>query len=579
MRGVDRASSHDSLQPVDSPATSGPPAPISSPVFRGRGEESLAAKQLRFRRALDVGYAIWSAFIPMDWVMVRALGAPSFGHMLGCRIFVVVALLPILLRLHRAPAPSLRWLVTMNAVAYGVTAAALGVMCAEFRGLASPYLPGMCLVLLARGVTSQDHWRRGALLSLIPAASFYAALFGASLFLLRLAAQIRDDAALATLALNSAYILGTCVFEVVGGHIVWLLRRQVYEARELGRYRLKRRLAAGAMGEVWVGHHPILKRDVAVKILAPQHEEHVASAAQRFEREARATSELSHPNTIRVYDYGTTDDGVLYYVMELLEGETLADRVARLGPLAPAAALRIAEQAARALGEAHERGIVHRDVTPRNVFLATLGGERDFVKVLDFGIAKIASAGGEAAMTRTGVLLGTPDYISPEVAEGRSADARADVYGLGAVLYFLLTGVAPFAASTVIGALLAHMESPAVAPSRRTGHPFPHDLEQVVMRCLAKDPAERFHDGAALAAALSACTEAATWWTPVLTASSAKRLRSAPAEEAEADGPVDTSRSPAAESIAIDSRRLAEDALPSGSALERAVSDASRRKR
>ncbi len=214
-------------------------------------------------------------------------------------------------------------------------------------------------------------------------------LFGAAAFSPHIAAQVHDPAAVTTLLINSAYVLSTCVLLVMCGHIVWSLRRQVFEARSLGRYRLKRRLASGGMGDVWAAYHPGLKRDVAVKILRPETQERSARALERFEREVHATAELVHPNTVRVFDYGTTEDGLWYYVMELLEGETLACHVARLGPLSPARAVHIVGQAARALGEAHERGIVHRDVKPENLFLTSLGGEHDFVKVLDFGIAKI----------------------------------------------------------------------------------------------------------------------------------------------------------------------------------------------
>ena len=307
-----------------------------------------------------------------------------------------------------------RLLTALDVVGYSLSSMTLALMCAEFRGLESPYLPGMCLVLLCRSVTAQDPWRRGWLMSGAPVFSFYAVLLGSALVVPRLAAQFRNPAALTTLGLNSSYVLGTYMFLVLGGHVVWSLRRQIFEARNLGRYRLKRKLASGGMGDVWVAYHPGLKRDVAVKILRNDVRGESKSAVRRFEREARATADLQHPNTIRVFDYGATEDGLLYYVMELLDGETLADHVGRVGPLPPARAVHIIGQAARALAEAHERGIVHRDVKPENLFLTSLGGEHDFVKVLDFGIAKMADDAG-GAVTRTGFLLGTPLYMSPEV--------------------------------------------------------------------------------------------------------------------------------------------------------------------
>jgi serine/threonine-protein kinase len=195
--------------------------------------------------------------------------------------------------------------------------------------------------------------------------------------------------------------------------------------------------------------------------------------------------------------------------MELLEGETFADHVRVHGPLPPARAVHIVGQAARAIAEAHEHGIVHRDVKPENLFLTSLGGEHDFVKVIDFGIAKISH--GDGSMTGTGWVLGTPAYISPEVAMGASADARSDVYALGAVLYFLLCGRPPFEADNVAGLLFAHVNESAPPPSVVLGRPIPSDVEAVVLRALKKEPAERYATGAEFALALAGCRLAGKW--------------------------------------------------------------------
>src|SRR5262249_47318354 len=225
------------------------------------------------------------------------------------------------------------------------------------------------------------------------------------------------------------FIAATAVFLVSGGHRVYLLNRQIFEARNIGRYRLVRKLGAGGMGEVWSAYHAALKRNVAIKILRPDADAGEDRVA-RFVREVRALSELSHPNTVRVFDYGVTEDGLWYYVMEKLDGIDLERSVEEGGPFPPERAVHVVWQASRALAEAHGRGIVHRDIKPANLFLTDLGGEKDFVKVLDFGIAKlIGDAGaGDATLTRTGWVAGTPAFMSPEVASGRPADARADVY-------------------------------------------------------------------------------------------------------------------------------------------------------
>ncbi|HVY62444.1 MAG TPA: serine/threonine-protein kinase, partial [Planctomycetota bacterium] len=303
----------------------------------------------------------------------------------------------------------------------------------------------------------------------------------------------------------------TWFFLVIGGHALWSARRELLEMRSIGGYRLLRRLGKGGMGEVWAARHEALRRDVAIKVLRPdllRQEEAVA----RFEREVRATAELSHPNTIRLFDYGVTAEGQWYYVMELLEGRDLGTLVAEAGPVPPGRALHLVRQAARALAEAHARGIVHRDLKPPNLFAATLGGERDVVKVLDFGVAKLADP-ALTGLTSEGFLAGTPAYMAPEVIRGGEATPSADVYALGGVLYFLLTGRAPFAGPTVDALLIAHVNEAPVPPSARVDAPVPADLEAVVLRCLEKRPESRYRDAGELSAALAAC-EAAVLHSP-----------------------------------------------------------------
>jgi hypothetical protein len=456
-----------------------------------------------------VGAFVWASFFAVDVMVARELDAGAISHFAALRLALLVVVGAVLVRMHRSPPPSQLTFTLADAATYCGAAVTMGLLCVEFRGLTSPYLPGFCLVLFSRTVAAQDPWKRGLVMNGAPVLVFFAVLFGAALFSPTVAAQMHDGRAMATLLVSAAYVLGAYLFLVVNGHIVWSLRRQVFEARNLGRYRLKRRLASGGMGDVWVAYHPGLKRDVAVKILKPEEQERSSSALARFEREVRATAELLHPNTVRVFDYGVTEDGLWYYVMELLKGETLAQHVARLGPLPPARAIHILGQAARALAEAHEHGIVHRDVKPDNLFLTSLGGEHDFVKVLDFGIARDLSS--DAAMTGTGWVMGTPAYMSPEVAMGETADARSDVYALGEVLYFLLCGRPPFQADNVGALIFAQVHERVVSPSRILGRQLPADVESVVFKALQKDPCARFQTAAEFALALSDCTMAGKW--------------------------------------------------------------------
>lgn len=473
-----------------------------------RSEDS-GTRLIGFRRSLAVGCGMWASFFIADVLVVRYLNAGSLRYFLAIRLAVLAVMMAALLRTHRKPHPSNRELSIFDVLAYGSASIGIGLMAAEFGGLASPYVPGLCLVLLCRTVTAQDRWKRELVMTGSIVAMFFAVLCAFAIFSPKIAAQLRNPAIVTTFALNTGYVLGTYIFLVVGGHVVWSLRCQVYEARNMGRYRLKRRLASGGMGDVWAAHHPGLKRDVAVKILKPEERERSAGALARFEREVRATAELMHPNTVRVFDCGVTEDGLWYYVMELLQGETLSDHVAHWGPLPPARAVHMVGQAARALAEAHERGIVHRDIKPENLFLTSMGGEHDFIKVIDFGIAKDQRA--DATMTGTGWVLGTPAYISPEVAMGKAADPRSDVYALGAVLYFLLCGRPPFE-STNAGALaFSHVHERPVVPSRKLGRQLPMDVEAVVMRALEKNPADRFATSIDFALALAECSLAGKW--------------------------------------------------------------------
>jgi serine/threonine-protein kinase len=451
---------------------------------------------------------MWASFFGVDVGVVHYMNAGRLWYFAAVRAAVLLVMLLVLGRVRRSDDPSEEGVWTAELVTASAPAIGIALLCVEFRGLASPYVPGVCLVLLARTIYAPDPWKRGLVRSGIPIAAFFVVLLGSVLVWPDVAAQARDTKAMATFLLYGSYVLGTYLFLVAGGHFVWSLRRQVFEARSLGRYRLKRLLATGGMGEIWVAYHSALKRDVAVKILRPDRQER-SGAAARFEREARATAELRHPNTIRVYDYGVTEDGLWYYVMELLDGETLAEHVARMGALPPARAVHIVGQAARALGEAHERGIVHRDVKPENLFLTSLGGEHDFLKVLDFGIAKLDHVGGTT--TETGLVAGTPAYLSPEVAMGQPADARSDVYALGAVLYHLLCGKPPFEAENAAALFFAHVHEAVVAPSATLGRALPPDLEAIVLRALEKDPAKRYANAADFALALAACRLAGQW--------------------------------------------------------------------
>jgi eukaryotic-like serine/threonine-protein kinase len=292
------------------------------------------------------------------------------------------------------------------------------------------------------------------------------------------------------------------------------------EARELGQYRLTRQLGEGGMGEVYLAEHRLLKRACAIKLLRPQHAGD-PDYLRRFEREVQATARLNHPNTVEIYDYGHAEDGTFYYVMEYLPGLTLDDLVKRHGPLPPARAVHLLRQLCSALRAAHGIGLIHRDIKPGNVMLARDGTPHDRVKLLDFGLVRpVDRSPAISQLTQEGMVIGTPEYMSPEQVEGDTMiDVRSDLYSLGGLAYFLLTGQPPFLASSVMQILIAHLQAPV--PAVRMHAPeVADDLETVVSRCLAKLPEDRFPNAGSLDRALAACAcagqwteeQAAVWW-------------------------------------------------------------------
>ncbi len=297
---------------------------------------------------------------------------------------------------------------------------------------------------------------------------------------------------------------------VFGVKTIGGLRREAFEARQLGQYRLTQRIGSGGMGEVYLAEHQMLKRPCVVKLIRPDKNKN-AKVLARFQREVRATAKLSHWNTVEIFDYGCADDGTFYYVMEFLPGMNLGELVQRFGPLPPERVVFLLRQACDALGEAHAAGLIHRDIKPGNIFAAQRGGFYDVVKLLDFGLVKPILDEEPIELTAEGSITGSPLYMSPEQATGDSnPDPRSDIYALGAVGYFLLTGRPPFTADKPLKVLLAHVNQSLTPPSIYRAD-IPADLEQVISRCLAKKPAERFHDAAGLAEALDACQCSGSW--------------------------------------------------------------------
>ena len=325
-------------------------------------------------------------------------------------------------------------------------------------------------------------------------------------------AKVTDETDVAPMVAFFAGVWWSCTTAcaTAASRVIYGLRTEVRKAQKLGQYVLERKLGQGGMGAVYEAHHAMLRRPTAVKLLLPDRTGKESLA--RFEREVQLTARLTHPNTITIFDYGRTPEGLFYYAMELLDGASL-DVVAEVsGPMPAGRVLHIIEQVAGALGEAHGIGLIHRDIKPANVVLGSRGGMADFAKVLDFGLVKQVDTRGDAELTRENAITGTPMYMPPEaITDPGSVDARSDLYSLGAVAYFLLTGTHVFDGRTVVEICSKHMHSIPEAPSTRLGAPVPEDVEELVLACLEKSPATRPQSALDLAARARACAAHGTW--------------------------------------------------------------------
>jgi hypothetical protein len=316
------------------------------------------------------------------------------------------------------------------------------------------------------------------------------------------------------------------IMAYVGARIVYTLGTEVTKARELGSYTLEERLGQGGMGEVWRASHRLLARPAAIKLIRAGGNGVGISddSRRRFEREAQVIARLRSPHTVTLFDFGVTDEGSFYYVMELLDGLDAESIVKRFGPMPAERVVHIIRQMCHSLSEAESCGLVHRDIKPANVFLCRYGEDHDFVKVLDFGIAKAVRdplPDAQTAITMANVIQGTPAFMAPEQALGGDVDGRADIYATGCLAYWLLTGELVFTADTTIKLLLAHAHTEPVPPSSRTELPIPPDFEGLVLACLAKDREQRPRTARDLLRRLDAIalqkqwteTAASEWWT------------------------------------------------------------------
>jgi serine/threonine-protein kinase len=309
------------------------------------------------------------------------------------------------------------------------------------------------------------------------------------------------------------------VVAVVPAQVLRKLGRQISQARELGSYQLVELLGHGGMGEVWRAQHRFLARHAAIKLVRPEvlgagTDAEAKVVLRRFEREAQATAALSSPHTIDVFDFGTTSEGSFYYVMELLVGRDLESFVREFGPVPAERAMFLLRQVCHSLADAHARGLVHRDIKPANIYVCRMGLEYDFVKVLDFGLVKFKTSpmSPQTLVTADHTTTGTPAYMAPEVILGSGdVDRRADVYALGCVAYYLLTGQLVFEADSPMRMMMQHVQAEPVPPSQRTEMPISREMDELVLSCLRKDPSQRPQNAEELLRMAYKCKSCESW--------------------------------------------------------------------
>ena len=468
--------------------------------------------------------AAWIFLLGFVLYFVRGLFLPAAVHPLRVAKLVAMATLgACLVALSRHHQLTLRQLRALELAIFGVTVAYFATLHYLLTGLRlrqGDLVEAMATVkrsvhsyfsvIVTYGMFIPNTWRRAAavaaVIALVPIA--VGLMFRMEHPDLLLAAG--RVASFEQLSENALTMLMGIVIAVYGTHIINALRVEAFQARQLNQYRLKHLIGAGGMGEVYLAEHQLLKRPCAIKLIRPGRAADPLALA-RFEREVRSTAQLSHPNTVEIYDYGRTEDGTFYYVMEYLPGLNLADLVARFGPLPPERVIHLLRQACGALAEAHAAGLVHRDLKPANIFASRRGGIFDVAKILDFGLVKPVATPAGSELSQDGIVTGSPAYMSPEQASGdRAPDARSDLYSLGTVAYCVLTGRAPFDGINAIRVLIAHARDPVTPPSALRPD-VPADLEAVVLRCMAKVPADRYQTAAELDRALAACASAGLW--------------------------------------------------------------------
>ncbi len=479
--------------------------------------------QCRIRLAALVMFGAFAAFACRDWA-AYFLGYRNIDLLTSSLGLVVMTVLGICgFSLCRTCVDSMLVLRTKEALVFGAPALFFGYLqytemadCSRKGFLPSP-LPTWMLLMFVYAFLIPNNWRRAAVtigaMAVVPIA--IGAYMIATDSYCRSATNFDSD----FIAKTVLGLLTSAIVAVIGVRTIRVLRSEAFEAKQLGQYRLRQLLGQGGMGDVYLAEHRMMRRPCVVKVIRPERAGDPRALA-RFEREVQATAKLTHWNSIEVFDYGRSEDGTFFYVMEFLPGMNLQELVERFGPLPPGRVIHFLDQACDALAEAHDQGLIHRDIKPANIFAAERGGVYDVAKLLDFGLVKPMLDHDAVDVSIDGSITGSPLYMAPEQAtQDSEPDSRSDIYAIGAVAYFLATGRPPFDEEKPLKLLMAHAQQPVISPSQFAAD-LPEDLTTVILKCLAKLPHDRYQSVEELQSALSACNssggwsraDAAQWW-------------------------------------------------------------------
>ena len=316
---------------------------------------------------------------------------------------------------------------------------------------------GLFMILIVHGIFVPNRWYETARVVLTMALAPTLVLIIFDTLYPELSTRVAETLTLLYVSTNILIILVGAILAIYASYVLNSLRKEVHEAKQYGQYRLVSKLGSGGMGDVYLAEHVLMKRPCALKLIRSDSANNPTALA-RFEREVKATASLTHPNTIEVYDYGHSENGEFYYVMEYLPGLGLDALLTEHGPLPPGRVIYLLRQACSALGEAHTAGMVHRDLKPGNLYVSERGGLCDFVKVLDFGLVKHTQLPEDSQVTDEHVVSGTPLYMAPEQATGDELDARTDLYALGAIAYEMISGRPPFKKGAPIALMMAQIQ-------------------------------------------------------------------------------------------------------------------------